>query len=75
MNSGKLIATLEPLRLRIFAVRVLKRINLCSAQDLRRGHQRETCMGVCDLFRNKQAMAREGILWVKVRLGEDTLDA
>ena len=71
MNNGRLIATFEP-RLRLmFAVRVLEQSMVERETGHRKGHhRRETCMGICNLLRQEQAVARDRASGVVVRLRE-----
>lgn len=77
MKMGRLIATLDPLRVRIFAVKVLIICSI-SMQYYENGlkyHSRETGMGVGDLLREKETVARLCVLRVEVWFREDALDA
>ena len=77
MKSGRLIATLEPRRRRMFAVSVLERQTRVERGTGHREeeHRRETCMGVRDLLREEETVARYRTSGVIVWLRKDARSA
>lgn len=75
LNMGRLIATFEPRRRRILAVRVLHSIDGVSGEDLRllcaeRADIRETNVWVCYFIGKEQAVARLSVRGVVIGVGE-----
>jgi len=79
MYMGRLIATFEPRRFLMFAVRVLKIAQHNDKPPLQRkttgADARKAGMRVCDLLREKQAVAGDGPGGIVIRLGESSRDA
>lgn len=74
LNIGKLIATLEPRRRRILAVRVLVKVSCKLAKGpimpLERENLRETNMGVGDFIWEEETVASLGVVGVMIGIRE-----